>query len=206
MTENKSGGSRELSKKMASNADTKFGLGLRAAIASIPMVGGGASLLVEARLSALQIERIDSLLLRLAELEAKVSENHTEPPSERLLQAAAMAAYNATDQDRPRAFANVLFLEGVGDDQDEVLRRFLLEILETLSRYEIALLLKHVPGQSNLSNSNFAEQLLLLHERNPAIEDIKQFALDRLAAFRLIDLSEGAVEVTRVGRYLASAI
>lgn len=193
--------------QLAGHADTPAGLTLRAAIASIPFVGGSASLLVEARLSRLQSQRIDVLFQRIAELEGRVASTaQVAQPSEALLEAAVAAAAATPDQERPRAFANILYLEGAGDDHAEVLRRFLTEVLATLSRYEIALLMSHSTGDEHDPNSQFAKRLLALHSNNPEVEDVRQFAIGRLQTFRLISNDGGRLEITRIGHHLLSAI
>jgi hypothetical protein len=165
------------------------------------------SLLVEARLSRLQSQRIEVLFQRIAELENRAAgEAQAAPPSEALLEAAVAAAAATPDQERPRAFANILYLEGAGEDHAEVLRRFLTEVLTTLSRYEIALLVSHSPGNEHDPSSQFAQRLLDLHSNNPEVEDVRQFAIERLQTFRLASIDGGRLEVTRIGRHLLSAI
>jgi len=193
--------------QLAGHADTPIGLTLRAAIASIPFVGGSASLLVEARLSRLQSQRVDMLFQRIAELEGRAAgPAQAAQPSEALLEAAVVAAAATPDQERPTAFANILYLEGAGDDHTEVLRRFLTEVLATLSSYEIALLLSHSPGDEHDPNSKFAKRLLALHSNNPEVEDVRQFAIKRLQTFCLVSIDGGRLEVTRIGQHLLSAI
>lgn len=193
--------------QLAGHADTPIGLTLRAAIASVPFVGGSASLLVEARLSRLQSQRVDALFQRIAELEScAAGATQAAQPSEALFEAAVAAAAATPDQERPRAFANILYLEEAGDDHAEVLRRFLIEVLATLSRYEIALLMSYSPGDEHDPNSQFAKRLLALHSNNPEVEDVRQFAIDRLQTFRLVSIDGGRLEVTRIGHHLLSAI
>ncbi len=192
---------------VARYADGAAGLTLRAAIASIPIVGSSASVLLEARLSKRQMDRVEALCLRIAQLEASTASSEpANGPSDALVEAAVIASSSTADQERPAAFANILYLEGAGDDRDEVLRRFLLEVLATLSRYEIALLLRHAPNDGDVAKSDFAERLLDLHSRNPEVDEVKQFALGRLETFRLIRIEKGTVDVTKVGRHLLSAI
>jgi hypothetical protein len=196
----------DLSTFAARYADGAAGLTLRAAIASIPIVGSSVSVIVEAKLSKRQSDRVETLFLRIAALEASAVSSAAHRPSDALVEAAVMASAGTADQERPAAFANILYLNGAGHDGEEVLRRFLLEVLATLSRYEIALLLRHAPDDGDARKSDFAERMLNVHSRNPEVDEVRQFALGRLETFRLIRIEKGVVDVTKVGRHLLSAV
>lgn len=200
-----------LPKRIAFHAERPYGLTLRSAIAAIPLVGGSISVLVESQLSARQSGRIDLLFARLSELETrfanlKDSEDRAAHPSESLLEHAVTAAASTPDQERARVFADIVFLEGAGRDRSEVLRRFLIEVMATLTRYEMALLLRYGPVDAATSGTPFAEQLLELHTHNPEVDDVRQFSMQRLATFRLIDRPDGDVQLTPVGKKLLSVI
>lgn len=193
------------------HADSRVGLTLRSAIASIPFVGGSLSILVEARLSARQTARIDALYGRIAELEEQwrllpSQTNATTLPSEGLLEFATAAAASTVDQDRPYVFANILYLQEAGEDRAEILRRFLIEVCASITRYEVALLMRHGPKIESHQSSTFAAQLLTLHAQSPEIDEVREFSLDRLATFRLIDRSGTDIQLTAIGKQLLTVI
>ncbi|MEI9850321.1 MAG: hypothetical protein WDN24_04995 [Sphingomonas sp.] len=203
MEDNQDSHRRDLPALVDAHADAPMGLTLRSAIASIPFVGSSISVIVEAKLNERQARRIDALYARLNMLETRLESGDahapTLPPSEALLEMAARAAATTVDDERPPLFANALYLEGVGDDRSEILRKFLLEVLATLTRYEMALLLRYAPAPPAATRSDFADILLRLHAENPEVATVRDFSLGRLAIFRL-----SSSKILRKARSLAN--
>jgi hypothetical protein len=199
-------------------ADSPGGKLLRAAISLFPVLGGSASVLVEAHLSTRQAQRhsqqIATLYHRLAELQQSLAANSSgiypaQPVgdySEDLLEHATKAAMRTDDPQRPPMFANILCLEP-NADPTETLRTHLIDICATLTRYELALLLSLSRTVApTATTSGYAGLLLEMRLDTPDLADVHTFALSRLRTFQLITDTTGKAEVTAFGRRLLSAI
>ncbi|MBO9545431.1 hypothetical protein [Caulobacter sp.] len=197
------------------HADSPFGVGLRSAIAAIPLVGGCVSVIVESHLSARQGQRVDQLFARIHEIDQQLAFLNGAAGdasgaawfSESLLEQATVAAAATADQDRARVFANILFFgaEG-GQDQTEIFRKFLIEVCANLTRYELALLLKMDDMLDTEKASEFAKILLDLHVRHPELDEIREFSMSRLFTYRLISAPTADAHLTKVGRHLISVL
>lgn len=191
-------------------ADSPAGIGLRAALAAIPFVGGSASIVVETHLSARQSQRVEELCARLAVLDEQLSilaQQGAQQPtySEGLLEHAAAAAAATADPGRARVFADLLHCIDGTEDPTELIRRFLIDACATLSRYELALLLK-LGEADTASTSDYGRKLLELHTKHPDLDEIRSFSLARLATFRLLTSDAPDGQLTHVGRLLISAV
>ncbi len=185
--------------KAVAKADSLPGLTLRSALAALPFVGSSLSVVVEARLSSRQAARIDALYDRLSKLES--TNASTMHYSESLLEHATRNAMQRADDKMPRVFANILAINH-SDDPDEVFRLFLLEVTSSLSRYELALLVRLAGDTYHPGASDMAQTLLSIHTHTPDLEDARAFALSRLSVYKLINSAASDAEVTPVGRKL----
>lgn len=179
------------------------GLALRSLIPLIPFVGGSASVLVEARLSALQARRIDDLYEQLRLLTPKGGDEGEPPFSDETLERATRAAAASVEVHRPGILAHLLSqAEG---DPSEQLRRTLIDICGVLSNYELAVILS-LSGEANDDATRQAlERLVALDVAAPEFEEIRSFAMHRLASYRLISAEDASAYVMPLGRRLVAA-
>ncbi|WP_315785111.1 MULTISPECIES: hypothetical protein [unclassified Bradyrhizobium] len=182
-------------------AESIPGRTLRALIPLVPYVGESISVLVEAQLSAHQGRRIDELFERVAQLE-----NTKETAYSDLLLEKAINIARKVDLPKVPLLAKILY-DAPEQDPSEVIRSHLLDICETLTSYELALLasLSELPNSARPS-LDLATTLHEIRLNTPDMKEIHDFSLDRLRLFQLINQSDQKTTLTRLGQKFISII
>ena len=197
------GAVRNSSGWFSNHADTKLGIGARALLAQIPILGPSAVVVIEAQLAAQRECRIADLLSRVERLEADPRRTST-PLSDRIVEKAVNAAADDADGFRIPMYAMLMYPTSIEDDPQEVIRTFLIDVCSKLTRYEFAVLIE-IAGITRENASSNAEMLLRLRsDRN--YDEVHQYTLENLKMYRLIDTTDGEPQLTSMGNRLVSVV